>query len=209
MSCSAVYLSAQCRAVLLGATRQLIGASWAGASGFTYSGSIGPLPLSASLRTQLERLGQTLAENFDLVGLWGVDYVGIDDEAWPVEVNPRWPASVEVLERALDLSAISLHRAACRESQLPSSLEEPQRIVAGKAIVFARQTVSIGERFTSYCQEPGDVDGWPRIADIPPPGTTIESGKPIVTVFARGENEAEVHQRLREAAERVYGTMNS
>ncbi len=45
MSVSAVFLAAGGSAVLLGVTRQLVGCRWAGATGFRYVGSIGPLAI--------------------------------------------------------------------------------------------------------------------------------------------------------------------
>ena len=45
-----------------------------------------------------------------LRGLFGVDFVLRDGIPWPVEVNPRYTASVEVLEFAAGIRALTLHR---------------------------------------------------------------------------------------------------
>src|SRR5207249_9264748 len=85
-------------AAFLEVTRQLVGEPWLHAAPFHYCGSIGPLPLSESLWRKFWRIGTVLAKAFRLRGLFGVDCVLRDGIPWPVEVNPRYPASVEVLE---------------------------------------------------------------------------------------------------------------
>ena len=48
-----------------------------------------------SLAAKLQRLGEVLASASGLMGWFGIDYVLRDGEPWPVEVNPRYTASVE------------------------------------------------------------------------------------------------------------------
>ena len=43
-------------------------------------------------------MGAALADVFDLCGLFGVDGVVRGNRFWPVEINPRYTASMEVLE---------------------------------------------------------------------------------------------------------------
>ena len=79
-----------------------------------YAGSLGPLPLDPRRHASLTRIGEVLAREFDLRGLFGVDFIDDGAEPWPIEVNPRYTASIEVLERALSFSAVGWHVAACR-----------------------------------------------------------------------------------------------
>ena len=58
-------------------------------------------------------LGDFLAASYRLVGLFGVDFILSDGQPWPVEINPRYTASVEVLELALRRSLLAEHRRAC------------------------------------------------------------------------------------------------
>jgi predicted ATP-grasp superfamily ATP-dependent carboligase len=104
-SCSAVYVAAGGKATLVGATEQLLARDGPAEGAFRYAGSVGPLPLAATCRQIFERIGQALAREFALVGLFGVDAIVAGDRVWPVEVNPRYPASVEVLEWALACGA--------------------------------------------------------------------------------------------------------
>jgi len=210
-SFAAVFVAAGGTAALLGVTRQLVGASWAGATGFQYCGSIGPVDPQGDLKRQFAAIGQTLAHEFSLTGLFGVDAIVNSAGVWPVEVNPRYTASVEVLERALGISAINVHLRACRDAKLPGEpVELPERIV-GKAIVFAPTgrvaadawADTARERLPARLANPAD---WPPLADVPPSGAMIEAGWPILTVFANGINETIVLESLQSLVAEIQAT---
>ncbi|MEM1444957.1 MAG: ATP-grasp domain-containing protein [Planctomycetota bacterium] len=103
---SAVFRSDGWSCVLMGVTEQLVGDEKLGAaSGFAswygYVGSIGPVSLTKQDRAALSHLGVMLTQRCDLRGIFGVDLIrDRKGNWWPVEVNPRWPASALVLERA-------------------------------------------------------------------------------------------------------------
>ena len=100
---------------LVGVTRQLIGESWLGAHGFQYAGSIGPLPIHQATRETIARIGEVLTTRFELRGIFGVDFILDGERVWTLEVNPRYTASVEIVERATGLPAVAMHAAACAE----------------------------------------------------------------------------------------------
>jgi len=202
--CGAVFVAAGGRAKLLGVTRQLIGTDWAGATGFQYAGSIGPLRLPETLLASLTRIGECLANRFQLLGLFGVDAILADQTAWPVEVNPRYTASVELIERALRIDAVESHVEACRRGRLPPSHPEGDANTScfGKAVVYANNDVTTTDRLTRSAVAANDGD-WPRYADIPKTATDIRTGHPILTVFADGPNEPLVERRLRDRVETV------
>lgn len=193
---AAVYVAAGDRAVLLGATRQLVGSDWTGARGFVYCGSLGPLTLSPRVHDQFIEIGQVLTRHFRLVGLLGVDAVVSGDRVWTIEINPRYTASVEVLERALGWHAVEWHLAACLQGRLPAGIPASASDCCGKAIVYARQDVSIGPQLVRLalpeCEKP-----WPDLADVPDPGTPIRAGRPITTVLSQADDEVSLSADLR------------
>jgi predicted ATP-grasp superfamily ATP-dependent carboligase len=135
--CAAVYVGDGGGARLLGVTRQLIGVDWLHAGPFRYGGSAGPLPLEPALRQALERLGDVLTVGCQLRGLFGVDFILRDGVPWPVEVNPRYTASVEVLEYALGLSALDRHRQVFEKrgrSSFPQSFFLPSPPKRGRGV---------------------------------------------------------------------------
>ncbi len=206
LPCAAVYLAAAGEAVLLGVSEQLIGTPWLGSSGFRYSGSIGPLNLPACVREQFVAVGQALAGGFELIGLFGVDAVLAADVVWPLEVNPRYTASVEVLERGYGWGTIAAHVSTCQTGRLQLAAgmlppDGPIRQVCGKAVLFARQPLVITDELsrswlnptTEWCEYAGD---WPEYADVSAAGTNVPTDGPIVTLLASGEDGPHVRHKL-------------
>jgi uncharacterized protein len=185
-SVSATFIGNRECAVLLGATRQLLAEN-----SFCYVGSIGPLTLSESTRQQFEQLGQTLAAEFQLTGLFGVDAVLNDRGVWPVEINPRHTASVEVLEKSLGIAAVGMHVAACREGRLPRQVPVTASQIIGKRIYFAGQDFTVDRDLRSSSQ---------AIADVPQVGTRMSKGDPVVTLFQQGSCDREVEDALHDDA---------
>jgi predicted ATP-grasp superfamily ATP-dependent carboligase len=201
--CAAVYIGNGRQTRLLGVTRQLVGEDWLHAKPFHYCGSLGPLRLAQPLRRALKRLGDVVAAGCLLCGLFGVDFILRDGVPWPVEVNPRYTASVELLEYAAGVPALALHRRAfdpaAPDPPGPGASPGPWH---GKAILFARQALTFPEDgpWLSALRNPPPLWEAPGFADIPPAGQRIEAGRPVLTIFAQGESEAGCLARLREIA---------
>ena len=119
---------------------------------------------------------------FGLQGIFGVDCIVRDDIPYVIEVNPRYTASIEVLEQGNSIPALAVRPG---DAMVPKSKE-----VFGKAILFAQRGVTFPERF--------DISD---IADIPHAGEIIAKGRPILTIFARGDsvNACENELRVRTA----------
>jgi predicted ATP-grasp superfamily ATP-dependent carboligase len=202
ISCSAVYLGDGHGAEFLGATQQLIGEGWLHARPFRYSGSLGALVLSPMLTKQVIDIGRVLATGCGLRGLFGVDFIVNQDRAWLVEVNPRYPASVEVLEYALGLSALKLHRRIFERTAPVNVSRRSSEAVMGKAILFGRADLVFPADgpWLPTLQNPGPIEEMPAFADIPSPGQAISAGKPIMTYFAQAGSLNACRDRLREIA---------
>jgi predicted ATP-grasp superfamily ATP-dependent carboligase len=211
IACAAVYAASEGAAVLLGIAKQLIDRPWLHGSDFQYAGSIAPISVSERAYQEVGKVGRTLAERFDLVGLFGVDFMIDGDQVWVLEVNPRYTASVEVLERATGRSALEAHAASCRGEPiavLPTSTNGSA--AHGKAIVFAERSVTISRPFFTWALAESRHQPWPALADISPVGTAIACGRPALTVFAEGRDEADVERRIQarvsDVESRLYGT---
>jgi predicted ATP-grasp superfamily ATP-dependent carboligase len=190
--CSAVYVGLREGARLLGTTRQLVGEIWLHAVPFHYCGSIGPLALEPPIQREVERIGDVLARECLLRGLFGVDFILSEGVPWPVEVNPRYPASTETLEYALEIKAMAFHRLAfdadMRESlpvaNAPGSEARPPFV--GKAILFAKRSLEFPKNgpWTASVRR-NSIEQMPEVADIPEPGRVIRAGAPILTFFGQ------------------------
>ena len=130
----------------LGISRQLVGDHAFGATGYQYCGSI--LMPQDDTDGDAVALSVAVAGEFGLAGVNGIDFISRGGRAYAVEVNPRWSASMELVELAYGVSVFGAHAAACARGQLPDfDLCAAQRgaRVLGKAVVFARQDVVIGD----------------------------------------------------------------
>ncbi len=199
---SVVFAADGGREVPLGVSRQLVGDARFGARGFRYCGSLlgpGLFPRQEHLLEIATRLANAVTEEFGLVGLNGIDFIARDGVPYPIEVNPRYSASMELVERARGISIFQVHARACRGS-LPAAPVSPTE-VHGKAIVFARREVVLGNT------RPWLDHGW--FADVPHPGERIGRGRPICTVFASGSDAATCHRLLVRRAAGVYRAAES
>ena len=191
-SFSAVFSAGQDGCQLLGVTRQLVGMPEFYAAEFSYCGSIGPVELNAGERERWEQIGVVLAAGFQLRGLFGVDAIRQDGRIYPVEVNPRYTASVEVLELALDVQAVTLHCHACTGRPIEVTARPPRRLI-GKAILYAPENLV----FRAVTPQ-----GF-SLADVPAPGTKIGQGHPVLTVMVSGTGVDGIRRELERAAARV------
>jgi predicted ATP-grasp superfamily ATP-dependent carboligase len=178
----------------VGVTRQLLpgdGPAWAPGR-FQYCGSFVPARLEpVRARLALRKVGALLAAEFGLVGLFGVDVVAAGGTVHVIEVNPRYTASVEVLESASDFRGLEAHRAACVEGQLPRPATEEH--AAGKLVVFARQPFTVPAEGD---WPPAEETILPETADVPPPGTAVAAGDPVLTLLHRAEDYHQMSRRL-------------
>jgi predicted ATP-grasp superfamily ATP-dependent carboligase len=198
----AVFLAAGGKAVLVGVTKQLVGRDFGLRNAFLYVGNVGPILLGAAEVAKLKALGVALASGFGLVGLFNVDFVLNDDGLRPVEVNPRYSASVEVLERGLEIKAVDLHMGACGSGTV-KWLARNNPDCFGKAVVYAERDCRVSQVLQMVAGEVNDPRAWPAMADLPRTGEEIRAGQPVVTVFAAGNTAEQVEAELRQRVKTV------
>jgi uncharacterized protein len=192
-------------AVTLGLSRQLVGDARLGASGFRYCGSLLATPAAPLFPNQEElqewaaAIVALLTREFGLVGLNGIDFIASKGVPYPIEVNPRYSASMELVERATGLSLFEAHARAC-DGVLPLPPALGNR-VHGKAIVFARHDVRLGST--------GSWLGQAWLADVPHSGETIRRGSPICTVFAEARGGEACQRLLLRRAAVIYRMVES
>lgn len=205
--CSASFIANGREAVVIGMTEQIVGRSEFGAQDFRYCGNLLPLDLPpaqgsvSQVIEQVQRIASLLTREFSLVGANGLDFMLKDGEVVITEVNPRYSASMELVERAYHLPVFDLHVRAITESHLPefSFLESQENTTPafyGKAILFAGKDGSAP-----------DTETWlgGSLRDIPHPGEQLRRGKPICTLLASGTTREECYDRLLARAEGVKG----
>ncbi|MDE2060391.1 MAG: ATP-grasp domain-containing protein [candidate division NC10 bacterium] len=203
LPCGAVFAANGRDACLLGISEQLIGRNEFGADGFRYCGSIlGPIGAGQAewgdLVESIRLIVRAITREFHLVGVNGIDFILKGKTVYPIEVNPRYTASMELVEWAYSLNIFKTHLDAC-QGKLPDFdlLAHPGAGYLGKAISFAVQTLVFHDPRWWF-------DRGAR--DLPLDGEQIGQGKPVCTLFSRGQSRLECYNRLARTAAEVERT---
>jgi len=206
---SIVFAADGRRAVPLGLSRLLAGERAFGAAGFRYCGSIllgrGDAAFAGDVRlcARAIALADTITRAFGLVGVNGIDFIARRGTPYPIEVNPRYTAAMELVERAYGLSIFDIHARACAGRlpafDLAAARHAPRAI--GKAILYARGNIVLP-----------DTRPWledDSVRDISAPGQRCRRGQPICTIFAAGSDAAECRAALGRRAAALYAEIES
>ncbi|MGH7674943.1 MAG: ATP-grasp domain-containing protein [Gemmatimonadales bacterium] len=202
---SIVFAADGRRAVTLGLSLALAGERAFGARSFGYCGNIlagagdAQFADDARLFAAATALAAAVTEEFGLVGVNGIDFIARRGIPYALEVNPRYTASMELVERAYGLSMFEIHARACAGALLPFDLASARAApgAIGKAIVYARRTLTLGDTGSWLADD--------SVRDVPQPHERIARGRPVCTIFARGRDGADCYAALGARAVALYG----
>jgi predicted ATP-grasp superfamily ATP-dependent carboligase len=208
-ACSASFVANGREAILLGISEQLMGLHQFGAGGFRYCGSVLPLPeiiqgdAGKKVLEQVRRIAAFLTLEFGLTGVNGFDFILDGVRVVLLEVNPRYSASMELVERAYGLPIFHIHVNAAVAGRLPEfDLESRANIgqFFGKAVLFCEEDCVVPD----ILDDPG-LD----LKDIPSPGDKLHRGGPICTLLtshsAHEEIVADLNRGIGLLKKRIYG----
>jgi predicted ATP-grasp superfamily ATP-dependent carboligase len=202
---SVAFVADGTQARVIGLSEQLLGVSAFGASGFTWCGNLVPLDLptlaGARILREVEEMVSRLTRLSGLRGVNGIDFVvapGPDGRLTPtvIEVNPRYAASMELMEAMYGVNVFSLHLEAMA-GRLPDPVPTAQAMAGyfGKAVVYARRTVTTPDTSEWFERD---------IRDIPFTGQRVEAGHPVCTILARGADRRACMGDLLRRAQALY-----
>lgn len=179
---SATFVANGRDAVLLGVNRQ--GATVVGERPYVFTRIAGPVAVGERVRRELTAIVRLLAGVFRVRGLASLDVLLDGDTVEVLELNPRPPASLVLYPQAF-----AAHLRACEQGELPA-VQPFDRRVRGSEIVFAARPVEIdAARAEALAAVPG-------ACDLPRAGTRIGAGDPACSVFAEGDSEDTMNDRL-------------
>lgn len=158
-------------------------------------GAIGLWPVSPEAHHDIRRIGQILTNRFALCGLFGVDFILDGDRVWTIEVNPWYPASAEVVQRATGISMLATHAEAFVQVLLQRRMTRKKGRCLAK--LFSSRGVTIGVDLRLLSHDSARGDGWPALADVPSIGTRVASLHPVLTLFADATSADEVLRNLK------------
>jgi uncharacterized protein len=181
-SCSASFVANGRDCVLVGITEQLVGLGAFGAQGFRYCGNVLPVreAVDRVIPEKVRRLAEFLTQEYGLTGVNGFDFILHGDQVTLTEINPRYSASMELIERAYGLPIFQLHTKATLDGTLPDFMLESvlnRGMYYGKAVLFAENEATAP-----------DTHGWINrgIKDVPASGESLRKGGPVCTILADG-----------------------
>jgi predicted ATP-grasp superfamily ATP-dependent carboligase len=188
---------------------------------FIYRGSVGPFPIEPSAVLRLNEFGERVRRETGIRGLWGADWIVGADGWWLLEINPRWSASMELLDAGTSIPWVELHVRALQGDTLDAKLAEhaeqrtsrlPDRAWA-KTIVYATSDWSLADEDLAWMWErrwrfagPDGLDG-SGLADIPPTADRLMRGTPVLSCMAQGPDVASVEAALGERVHEVLARM--
>jgi len=191
---SIAFVADGSEARMLGATRLLAGSPALGAAEYRYAGNIaGPIDalFGRPARAALQHAAARLTARFGLRGLNGLDFILTDRGPAILECNPRYTASMEILEENAGVSFFDRHLAAL-DGVLPGAFPDPPagRWI-GKGVLYADEAVS--------APDPEALEAL-GARDRPRRGERFLPGQPLCTLIVRGTSDADCRRRLEERA---------
>ncbi|MDN7012832.1 ATP-grasp domain-containing protein [Methanoculleus sp. FWC-SCC3] len=168
------------RARAIAVNRQILRDEGESAHGF--AGSL--TPFSHPLAGEMIAVAERICAASGCVGSIGIDFVA-GEKPWAIEINPRFQATLDTVEMAIQKSVFAMHMNACR-GMIPTAVPAPRQ-VAVRRILFAERDMRLDTDLANFA---------PRVADIPWPGTEFEEGHAVVSVYGCGETEGEAYADL-------------
>lgn len=195
VSMSATFVSgeeAQSGAVpiakMIGSCLQLSGCTELNSPPFQFSGNAGPVDLPNDLRERFQRVGQCIADNWPMRGIFGVDFVVKDGRAFAIEVNPRVTAAHELYELANpDQSGHVSVQMSTFGMGAPQELLPKPRGKFARLVLYADAEIRVSSQheaaMLNLCRQPAKSrqDIW--LADIPCGGTVIAERTPFCSIY--------------------------
>ncbi|WFN34905.1 ATP-grasp domain-containing protein [Methanogenium sp. S4BF] len=162
---------------------------------FGFAGAV--TPFQPAERESILTLAEDIAAKSGCIGSLGIDFMLTDDGIRTIEINPRFQATLDIVEMSTGANIFEMHRNAA-SGILPASRPGPV-MTAVRSIIFADRDCVVTDDLKSL---------HPDIADIPWVGTEIEEGGAVLSVYGRGADEAEALAALDKTITRVYRYMS-
>lgn len=178
---------------------------------YLFAGALGPCFIPADVQRKLLRLAEACFHEFGIKGWFQIDFIlDANQQAWILEVNPRWSATMEIYERALGMSLTAKHIQAWGVEvpvYLPNT--RAQGLVCWKEVIYAESdflwTTAHQLHVAELNRKQINTIGWPLVADIPNILQSFAPGMPICSTIAVGRTEMEL-QSQRDLAQSILST---
>ncbi|ADG67850.1 protein of unknown function DUF201 [Planctopirus limnophila DSM 3776] len=214
---SCIFMASSTHVERIGWTEGLMGTPW---GKYGYRGSVGPITVPPPIDELACSLANAIVKATGLSGILGIDGIRCDESWRPIEINPRYTASCEILEGTVGhpASLMDLHLRAWQSELMPPCLRDvsatsrkkttggdhSQRPDFGcKQIVYAGEAFNAPDLRVPWLKSHSgkflpQASPHQVIADIPMPGSLISSGYPVCTLFGWGSSIADARRQCAE-----------
>ncbi|MHA1264556.1 MAG: ATP-grasp domain-containing protein [Candidatus Helarchaeota archaeon] len=176
---------------VLSINEQLIGIPQCGTKmPFKYCGNIVPFKCSSDITSVITKAAREISKCFPLKGIFGIDFVLKEGRPYFMELNPRFPGSLELLPLISQINPMKLHLRVLK-GYIPKRMDEMKGI-AMKCILFAKEpfiTVQFKES--------------PYIRDIPYPNIALKPEDPICTLIMKDKSRGPLQKRMNELIHQI------
>lgn len=193
-SYSALFIANGSEAKLIGFNRQWVTEQHNQA--FMFSGIINKQEDALQqYRETIQNWITILTQEYELLGLNGIDFIVENDQCWLLEINPRPPASMALYD--CENNMLNLHISAYN-GELPDRDLVQSSTITAYQVIYAVESLTIPIDFS-----------WPEwISDRPCSGTNIDTGQPICSIIAVANNADFVIQVLQRRTQALYKLLN-
>lgn len=199
ISLSSSLLATKSDAKTIMNTRLLTAHDFGITNSFVYIGNILPLT-SKSILSEVENtneindnmnnITEKLANNFNLIGSNGVDYILNENGLYVIEINPRLQGTFECMEMSLGINMLDAHIKACQGNLI----EVPKpKCYSYKKIIYSP---------TRMKYEKIDLD---NIYDLPHIGSITEKSQPLLTIIDKDSDFEKLYEKVEYASKKVNG----
>jgi len=180
-------------ASVLAITEQLLGLDFLGAdSKFLYCGNFIPFNVEPKILEEITRISKEITSEFNLQGINGLDFILKNDEVYLIEVNPRFPGTMELIELITDENLFQEHVKGSFFGEISKETFIKNK-VGIKFIIYAPKDLKIGDLRS--------IDG---VHDITKINKLVKKGDPICSILIMGDNRENVWKIARKKVNQVY-----
>lgn len=145
---------------------------------YLFAGAINRAPFNQAQCAIASEYAFKLTDSFGLRGLNSMDFIWDGESIFVLEVNPRPSATLSLYDEDYPEGLVSKHIKACQGVLSGAPIEGPVRIFK---IIYAQKDMEIKPDFV-----------WAEgCADKANPGTRINAGEPVCSLYAEGESRDE------------------
>jgi len=177
---------------VLSINKQLIGIQELGTKlHFKYCGNIIPYRCPSEIAKIIENISIRISKMFKLSGVFGIDFVLKGKMPFFMEINPRFPGTIEPLYLLTNLNAVELHLNSIK-GILPEKIEDPHGY-AMKCILFAKSQLTTPH-----------LENISHLSDIPPPGILLNEEDPVGSILMCDQDLNKLRKRMSSLVNQVY-----